>query len=69
MNAKISVFLIFVDAIIYLLLYDSHDCIFNTYYFRQLNILKTIAKSRRIIWKRERAETCASICFCKGKIL
>ena len=29
MNAKISVFVIFVKAIIYLLLYNLHDCAFN----------------------------------------
>ena len=29
MNAKISVFVICVEAIIYLLLYDLHDCTFN----------------------------------------
>ena len=29
MNAKISVFVIFVKAIIYLLLYNLHDCTFN----------------------------------------
>ena len=29
MNAKISVFVIFVEAIIYLLLYHLHDCIFK----------------------------------------
>ena len=30
MNAKISVFVICVEAIIYLLLYNLHDCIVNT---------------------------------------
>ena len=29
MNAKISVFVICVEAIIYLLLYNLHDCTFN----------------------------------------
>ena len=29
MNAKISVFVIRVEAIIYLLLYNLHDCTFN----------------------------------------
>ena len=29
MNAKISVFVIFVEAVIYLLLYNLHDCTFN----------------------------------------
>ena len=29
MNAKISVFVICVEAIIYLSLYDLHDCTFN----------------------------------------
>ena len=29
MNAKILVFVISVEAIIYLLLYNLHDCIFN----------------------------------------
>ena len=32
MNAKISVFVICVEAIIYLLLYNLHDCTFNTSY-------------------------------------
>ena len=30
MNAKISVFVIWVEAIIYLLLYNLHDCTLNT---------------------------------------
>ena len=30
MNARISVFVIFVEAIIYLLLYNLHDCTFNS---------------------------------------
>ena len=30
MNAKISVLVICVEAIIYLLLYNLHDCTFNT---------------------------------------
>ena len=29
MNAKISVLIIFVEAIIYLLLYNLHDCTFK----------------------------------------
>ena len=29
MNAKISLFIIFVEAIIYLLLHILHDCTFN----------------------------------------
>ena len=29
MNAKISVFVIYVEAIIYLVLYNLHDCTFN----------------------------------------
>ena len=29
MNVKISVFVIFVEAIIYFLLYNLHDCTFN----------------------------------------
>ena len=29
MNAKMSVFVIFVEAIIYLLLYNLYDCTFN----------------------------------------
>ena len=29
MNAKISVFVICVEAIMYLLLYNMHDCTFN----------------------------------------
>ena len=30
MNAKHSVFVIYAEAIIYLLLYNLHDCTFNT---------------------------------------
>ena len=29
MNAKISVFVIYVEAVTYLLLYNLHDCTFN----------------------------------------
>ena len=29
MNSKISVFVIYVEAIIYLLVYNLHDCIFK----------------------------------------
>ena len=36
-NAKISVFVIYVEAIIYLLLYNSHDSTFNTYSHHYLN--------------------------------
>ena len=32
MNAKISVFVIYIEAIIYLLLYSLHDCTFNHKY-------------------------------------
>ena len=32
MNAKISVFVICVEAIVYLLLYNLHDCTFNISY-------------------------------------
>ena len=31
MNEKISVFVIFVEAIIYFLLYNLHDCTFNAF--------------------------------------
>ena len=31
MNAKISLFVICIEAIIYLLLYDLHDCTFKTF--------------------------------------
>ena len=31
MNAKISVFVICVEVIIYLLLYNLHDCTFNPF--------------------------------------
>ena len=33
MNVKISVFVICVEAIIYLLLYNLHGCTFNTSFF------------------------------------
>ena len=33
MNAKISVFVIFVEVIIYLLLYNLHDCAYNEHLF------------------------------------
>ena len=35
MNANISVFVIYAEAIIYLLLYNLHDCTFNR---KQINI-------------------------------
>ena len=34
MNMKISVFVISVQAIIYLLLYDLHDCTFNSFLYK-----------------------------------
>ena len=33
MNAKISVFVIYGEVIMYLLLYNLHDCTFNKNYF------------------------------------
>ena len=35
MNAKISVFLICVEAIIYLLSYNLHDCAFNALFLKE----------------------------------
>ena len=32
MNAKISAFVIFVEGIIYLLLYNLHDCTFKNFF-------------------------------------
>ena len=42
MNAKIAVLVICVEAIIYLLLYNLHDCTFN---FEQVNAHKVGKKS------------------------
>ena len=36
MNAKISVFVISIEAIIYLLLYNLHDCTFKIFMIRFL---------------------------------
>ena len=41
MNAKISVFVICVEAIIYLLLYNLHDCTFNIWSTISFRYLKT----------------------------
>ena len=38
MNAKISVFRVSVKAIIYLLLYNFHDCTFNDFRFAYANL-------------------------------
>ena len=43
MNAKISVFVICVEATIYLLLYDLHDCTFKAEplkLFKNINLFK-----------------------------
>ena len=44
MNAKISVFVIYVEPIIYLLLYNLHDCTFKVNYNIGLRILIGIFK-------------------------
>ena len=49
MNAKISVFVICVEAIIYLLLYNLHDCTFkikriNIHFFSKENMAFSILK-------------------------
>ena len=41
MNAQISVFVIHVEAIIYLLLYNLHDCTFNK---------KTLMENTEVSW-------------------
>ena len=43
MNEKLSVFVTDVEAIIYLLLYNLHDCTFNVQDHAE-------ASSRRLIW-------------------
>ena len=51
MNAKISVFVISVEAIIYLLLHNLHDCTFNDKaYFQFSCFLNTV--------------NCTIVCFC-----
>ena len=40
MNAKISVFVICVEVIIYLLLYNLHDCTFNKDILSKLNLVR-----------------------------
>ena len=46
MNAKISVFVICIEATIYLLLYDLHDCTFKVVplkLFKNINLLFKIS--------------------------
>ena len=40
MNAKMSVFFVCVEVIIYLLLYNLHDCTFNSYTYHQCSSLQ-----------------------------
>ena len=40
MNAKISAFVIYVEAIIYLLLYNFHDCSFKNLYLMEWFVRK-----------------------------
>ena len=53
MNAKISVFVIRVEAIIYLLLYDLHDCIFKYLDFQKVPIQYQLLVNQfsRFEWK------------------
>ena len=51
MNAKISVFVIFVEVIIYLLLHSLYDCTFNT----SLPVLESLLKDvAQIPWDASR---------------
>ena len=43
MNAKISIFVICVEAILYLLLHNLHDCIFKDYEFKIQYVSLTIS--------------------------
>ena len=58
MNAKISVFVIFVEEIIYLLLFNLHDCIFKevqyiyTILHKQLEIKVTNFTRGRVLVNR-----------------
>ena len=45
MNAKISVFVICVEATIYLLLYNLHDCTFNSSFFPSIMLSTAKAAS------------------------
>ena len=47
MNAEISLFVICVEAIIYLLLYDLHDCTFK--FVQVTTLVKTLSKLTRQI--------------------
>ena len=42
MNAKISVFVICIETVIYLLLYNLHDCTFNGLHINYIFNLETI---------------------------
>ena len=46
MNAKISVFVICVEPIIYLLLYNLHDCTFNHKILRETTSRLLLEKAR-----------------------
>ena len=47
MNAKISVFFICVEAIIYLLLYNLHDCTFNSLNYKKEFIRRILKKIKK----------------------
>ena len=43
MNAKISVFIVCVEVIIYLVIYNLHDCTFKFWIFRLEQVLNFIS--------------------------
>ena len=52
MNAKIAVFVIFVEAITYLLLYNLHGSTFQLFvkFYRQTMVLKRASTQRLCSW-------------------
>ena len=57
MNAKISVLIIFVEAIIYLLLYNLHDCTFKS--FEIVRVASVCTRKRRAVlyWRITKPST------------
>ena len=49
MNKKLSVFVISAEAIIYLLLYDLHDCTFNNFFYAMNQTV--LPKTSSCFWK------------------
>ena len=54
MNMKTSLFVIFVKAIIYFLLYDLHDCTFNKCHMRYCSVEVQNTKKMNTLELKER---------------